>query len=181
MAQKLFVSRTAISKWELGKGYPSIDSLKEIAKFFDITIDELLSGNELLTVAEQDTKQKEIHFRSLVFGLLDSSIILLLFLPFFAINIGGAVQEGSILSLTEMNPYLRIAYIIAIVIITFYGILTLSLQNCSILFWTKNKCTISLILNSLVLILFIISSQPYASVFVFIFFLIKVLMMIKKV
>ena len=29
LAEALFVSRTAISKWESGRGYPSIDSLKE--------------------------------------------------------------------------------------------------------------------------------------------------------
>ena len=34
LAESLFVSRTAISKWESGRGYPSIDSLKEISKFF---------------------------------------------------------------------------------------------------------------------------------------------------
>lgn len=39
LAQELFVSRTAISKWESGKGYPSIDSLKEISKYFSVTID----------------------------------------------------------------------------------------------------------------------------------------------
>ena len=33
LAEKLFVSRTAISKWESGRGYPSIDSLKEISRF----------------------------------------------------------------------------------------------------------------------------------------------------
>ena len=32
LAQALFVSRTAISKWESGKGYPNIDSLKAISK-----------------------------------------------------------------------------------------------------------------------------------------------------
>ena len=34
LAEALYVSRTAISKWESGRGYPSIDSLKEIANFF---------------------------------------------------------------------------------------------------------------------------------------------------
>ena len=34
LAQALYVSRTAISKWESGRGYPNIDSLKAIAKFF---------------------------------------------------------------------------------------------------------------------------------------------------
>ena len=36
LAEKLYVSRTAVSKWESGKGYPSIDSLKYISKIFKI-------------------------------------------------------------------------------------------------------------------------------------------------
>lgn len=44
LAESLFVSRTAVSKWESGRGYPSIDSLKAIAAFFSVTVDELLSG-----------------------------------------------------------------------------------------------------------------------------------------
>ena len=54
LAEVLFVSRTAISKWESGRGYPNIDSLKAISKFFGVTIDKLLSGDELLTIAEED-------------------------------------------------------------------------------------------------------------------------------
>ena len=34
LAQHLFVSRTAVSKWESGRGYPNIDSLKAMARFF---------------------------------------------------------------------------------------------------------------------------------------------------
>ena len=34
LAEALFVSRTAVSKWESGRGYPGIDSLKAMAKFF---------------------------------------------------------------------------------------------------------------------------------------------------
>lgn len=43
LSEALFVSRTAISKWESGRGYPSIDSLREISDFFSVTIDELLT------------------------------------------------------------------------------------------------------------------------------------------
>ena len=64
LAEALFVSRTAISKWESGKGYPNIDSLKALAKFFGVTVDELLSGDELLTIAEEDHKQKQSSLRS---------------------------------------------------------------------------------------------------------------------
>ena len=41
LAQEIFVSRTAVSKWESGRGYPNIDSLKELAKFFSVTVDDM--------------------------------------------------------------------------------------------------------------------------------------------
>ena len=44
LAQKLFVSRTAISKWETGRGMPSMESLQLISKYFDISLDLLLSN-----------------------------------------------------------------------------------------------------------------------------------------
>ena len=34
LAEKLYVSRTAVSKWESGKGYPNIESLKVYPGFF---------------------------------------------------------------------------------------------------------------------------------------------------
>ncbi|MDD2620002.1 MAG: helix-turn-helix transcriptional regulator, partial [Syntrophomonadaceae bacterium] len=74
LAEILFVSRTAISKWESGRGYPSIESLKAISEFFLVSIDELLSGKELISVAEKDSLHKMQHMRDLVFGLLDCAI-----------------------------------------------------------------------------------------------------------
>jgi len=59
LAGFLYVSRTAISKWESGRGYPNIDSLKAISKFFGVTIDDLLSGEELLILAEEDNQKNE--------------------------------------------------------------------------------------------------------------------------
>lgn len=54
LAEKLYVSRTAVSKWESGKGYPSIDSLKYISKTFNISIDELLSIEEIIDIAKKE-------------------------------------------------------------------------------------------------------------------------------
>ena len=83
LSEILFVSRTAISKWESGRGYPSIDSLKAIAEFFGVTIDELLSNRELICIAEKDSHQKTQHMRDLVFGLIDCSVVMLFFIPLF--------------------------------------------------------------------------------------------------
>ena len=109
LAAKLYVSRTAISKWESGRGYPSIESLQAIAKFFSVTIDELLSTDEVLTIAQEDTKQTERHFRDLVYGLLDCCIALFFFLPLFGQTIDTTIQEVSLLSLTEIAPWLKIS------------------------------------------------------------------------
>ncbi len=180
LAESLCVSRTAISKWESGRGYPNIDSLKEIAKVFSVTIDELLSGEELLTIAEEDHKQKESHFRDLVFGLLDSSIAIFFFLPFFGQKSDGMIQEVSLLSLTAIEPYLKILYFATVIGMVVSGILTLALQNCRHAFWVQNKSKLSLLLNTVGALLFIISLQPYAAAFLFIFLTIKVLLLAKK-
>ena len=179
LAEALYVSRTAISKWESGRGYPSIDSLKEIAKYFSVTIDELLSTDEVLTIAEKDNKQKEKHLKSLVFGLLDISILMFFFLPFFGQKANGVIQEVSLLSLNGIASYLRIVYYAIVISIAVYGILTLAFQNCQKMFWVQNKEKISLILNAVAVLLFIISSQVYAGAFLFIFLVIKALMLIK--
>ena len=179
LAEALYVSRTAISKWESGRGYPSIDSLKEVAKYFSVTIDELLSSNEVLSIAEEDNKQKEKHLKSLVFGLLDISSLMFFFLPFFGQKVSGVVHEVSLLSLNGIATYLKTAYYAVVISIAVYGILTLTFQNCQKVFWTKNRDKISLILNAIAVLLFIISSQVYAGAFLFIFLAIKALMLIK--
>lgn len=179
LAQALFVSRTAISKWESGRGYPNIDSLKAIARFFGITIDELLSGDELLSIAEEDNERKEHHIRDIVFGLLDCSVAMFFFLPFFGQKAEGIVREVSLLSMSEIAPYLRISYFVAVMGMIVLGILTLTLQNCQRAFWVKHKSKLSLVLSMVGVLLFVISSQPYAAAFLFVFLMIKVLMLIK--
>lgn len=179
LAEALYVSRTAISKWESGRGYPSIDSLKEISRFFSVSIDELLSSEELLTVAQDDNKNKIQKFRDLVFGLLDCSVALYLFLPFFGQRAEGVIQEVSLLSLTEVEPYIKIPYLIVVFGLILCGILTLALQNATASFWINYKGKISLGLSAIASLFFMMSTQPYAASFTFLFLVIKALMLIK--
>lgn len=57
LAEALFVSRTAISEWESGRGYSSRDSLKEISKFFSESMDDLICSEEIISAAEDDKKE----------------------------------------------------------------------------------------------------------------------------
>ena len=179
LAEALFVSRTAVSKWESARGYPNIESLKAIAKFFGVTIDELLSGDELLSIAEEEGRQKENRVRDLVFGLLDCSVAMLFFLPLFGERGTAMIQAVSLLSLVGIAPYLKIAYVAAVMAMVALGVAALALQPCRNMFWMKNKSKLSLLLNALGALLFIISSQPYAATLLFIFLTIKGLMLIK--
>ena len=180
LAESLYVSRTAISKWESGRGYPNIDSLKAISKFFSVTIDELLSGEEVLTIAQEDQKQKESLLRDMVFGLLDLSTAIVFFVPFFGQKAGGHVQAVSLLLLVEIAPYLKAAYFVMALSMVTFGISTLVLQNYRGSFWARKKSMLSLLINTAAALLFIISSQPYAAAFVFMFLVIKVVMLSKK-
>ena len=181
LAEKLYVSRTAISKWESGRGYPNIESLKAIAKFFSVTVDELLSTDEILTIAEEDNKRKEKRFRDLIYGLLDLCIAMLLFLPFFALRADGIVQSVSLIAFDGVQPYLKTAYFTIVISMIGVGVLTLALQNCQAAVWVKSKTTASLALGSILVLLLMIRSQPYAAVFAFVLLAIKALMLIKRV
>ena len=180
LAELLYVSRAAISKWESGRGFPNIESLKAISKYFSISLDDLLSGEEILAIAENDHKQKERTLRDLIFGLLDCGMVLLLFLPFFGQKAEGFIREVSLPALNEVQTYLKTAYIAFVGIMIVVGIITLALQNCRQRFWTQSKSVLSLTLSAVGVCLFIVSQQPYAAIFVFAFLIIKALMLIKR-
>lgn len=180
LAQLLYVSRTAISKWESGRGFPNIESLKAISKVFGVSLDELLSGEELLAIAEIDRKEKERTVRDLVFGLLDCGMALLLFLPFFGQKEDGIITEVSLLALNAVQPYLKTAYITFVGVMIILGIMTLALQNCHQRLWIRKKSILSLTFSAVGVCLFIVSQQPYAAVFAFVFLIIKAIMLIKR-
>lgn len=58
LAEKLNVSRQAITKWESGDGVPDIENLKQISKVFNITIDELIKEEKNVLIEEK----KKYHY-----------------------------------------------------------------------------------------------------------------------
>lgn len=56
-ADKLNVTRQTISKWETNQSTPDFDKLIPICKLYEVSTDELLTGNKKgLDVAKEDTK-----------------------------------------------------------------------------------------------------------------------------
>ena len=180
LAKLLYVSRTAVSKWESGRGYPGIDSIKDIAKFFSVSIDDLLSTNEVLDIAKEDREKRERQLRDLVFGLIDISVALLLFLPFFAQRSSDFISEVSLLSLTGIATYTSVLYYTAVIGAVLVGIAILALQGCNNAMYLKLKYKLSLIINLYGVLVFTVSLQPYASLLLLVFLVIKGLLVIKK-
>lgn len=54
LADQLFVTRQLVSKWELGLGIPTIDTLLDLSKIFNISFEELLCLDEKLEIDESN-------------------------------------------------------------------------------------------------------------------------------
>lgn len=180
LAEALFVSRTAVSKWESGRGYPSIDSLKMIASFFSVSIDELLSGAELVNIAQNDRVQEMRQTRDLVFGLLDCAMALFLFFPLFGQAEEGVIRHVSLLSLTSISWYTKITYISLVLLTVLCGLVTLALQGRQVRFWNQIESGLSMLLCIFGVLVFILTREPYAASLVFLFLLIKGFLLLKR-
>ena len=179
LAEKLFVSRTAISKWESGRGYPSIDSLKAIAKYFHITIDELIGNEEIITLAEQDIKENNKKHTALICGVLDCFVALLLFLPLFGNGeLSGA--SAAVFSLTGISEWLKIVFIAVIGLTVLNGFCGVVLSKFDKPVWNKHRLITGLGLSILATVLFIVTRQPYAGVFYLFVLIIKGILFLKS-
>ena len=75
LAEKLFVSRSAVAKWEQGRGIPKYDTVKDIATLFSVPIEtfyEQDAAQEVIQVIEKDNKKKTIILFSIIAALLIS-------------------------------------------------------------------------------------------------------------
>ena len=177
LADALFVSRTAVSKWESGRGYPEIGSLKAIARFFGVTVDTLLSSEEVLSLAEADGRLQRARFRALVLALSDVLMGLLLFLPLFAHRADGAVASVSLLS-SDIRPWFKISSLILIVLSMIVGILIDSLKNFEVPFFTKHRAQISIFIGAVTAILFVLGLHPYAASFALTLLCVKIFVLL---
>jgi len=179
LAEALFVSRTAISKWESGRGYPNIDSLKELANFFSVTIDELLSGDKLLSVVEQENKY---HIRAMcdfLFGVMDLLAVSLVVLPLYPHTVNGVVYSVNLFSYSEIKSMNRSLYwglFLSLVVIGFVKIL---LTKCGNEKNSKRMTWISMGLSILIVLFLAMTREAYALSAVFLLLITKGVLLLR--
>ncbi|MBS4455856.1 helix-turn-helix transcriptional regulator [Tuanshanicoccus lijuaniae] len=64
LAQRLHVTRQAVSNWENNKAQPDVELLTELARIFNITLDELVNG--FCDINTQKSLSSDCHVKSLV-------------------------------------------------------------------------------------------------------------------
>ena len=178
LAEALFVSRTAVSKWESGRGYPGIDSLKEIARFFSVTVDELICPEEIISAAENEKKDFISRYLTLICGVLDILPAILLFIPAFG-NGAGSRETVALSGLDGISSWIRILFIIVISLTVLNGICAAVISNFDKPVWNRHRLVTSIALTILGSALFLITRQPYAGLIFFAVLVIKGFLILK--
>ena len=139
LAEKIFVTRTAISKWENNKGYPGIDSLKELSRLFGISIDELISDDDIEHKKLQDNKLSRKNYCC-------------------AVACFAAVVVFAVLYRFINTPYLLFASILSVVGYTVFAVLSKSRNNKTVYRQQPALYIVSRIVIIAVLIIVIVSA-----------------------
>ena len=77
LADQLAYSDKTVSKWELGKAIPSVDVLKELADFYGVTVDYLISENGNVAKIDPKIVKKEQGNRIIVLFLIATIVYLI--------------------------------------------------------------------------------------------------------
>lgn len=135
LAEKIYVTRTAISKWETGTGYPSLDSLKMLSKIFGTSLDDLISDEDI----ENQKILNKKKAKSLYWGAISVWIV--------------GIILAIVCWVTEIK-YLLIPIVVCVVLY----ILLVSLANIKFSWKEKHKSIAYIIMYSLVVILILVLS-----------------------
>ena len=161
LAEALFVSRTAISKWESGRGYPNLDSLKQISRYFSVSIDELICSEEIISAAEDEKKACVNKVLALICGTLDILSALLLFLPVFG-NGTGEPTSVSLFALTEIRQWIKTVFVSVIALTVLNGICGVIISRLERPLWDRHRLVTGMVLSIAGSAVFVLTRQPYA-------------------
>jgi len=172
LAEALYVSRTAVSKWESGRGYPSIDSLKGLSRFFSVSIDELICPDEIIEAATDEKRAFADRYGSLICGALDMLLAILLSIPAFGNGADSTATVG-LFELTGVSSWVKSTFATIICAIVLEGVCSLVVANLDRRPWAKRLLAMGMVLSIVAVMVFIVSRQPYVGIVCFALLIIK--------
>ena len=179
LAEALYVSRTAISKWESGRGYPSIDSLKEISRFFSVSIDELLSAEKMVSIAEKENKENIQYICNMLLGTVDLMALALIILPIFPSLRDGFYYAVSLPYYTQTSDFNLACYWGLIVSLILMGVAKLIMTRLRLKRGQKTVTTLSLVIGIIAVLFFAMAREAYGAVILFLLVVAKWMLIYK--
>lgn len=181
LAEVLYVSRTAISKWESGRGYPSIDSLKEISNYFSVSIDDLLSGEKLISIAAKENQSNIQNICDLLLGMVDVCSFMLIVLPLYPNTVDGFVYSVNLLAYEGVTSFNRLIYWVLFVSLILTGIVKILLTKLGSSKGDKIMTGLSMLLSILMVLFLAMAREAYAITLAFVLLVIKGALLLKYV
>lgn len=146
LADKIYVSRSAICKWEMGNGIPSDVNIENICKFFNVSEEWLLDRNDMKEIVKNIHNRKMIIF-SIIDIILPIIFILISIYPLYQFKCGSI---GSCSFIGPQSIFSLLKYFVFIPLsIYLYTIIVAILYICKIF----KKGNIILIINMIISII----------------------------
>lgn len=98
LADRLFVTRQAVSRWECGARYPDLLTAKCISDILEVSMDDLLSGDELKTYSEKQPIMESGRagkIQAMLYAMLSVLVFLNLAQGLIAVIMNAAANEPS--------------------------------------------------------------------------------------
>ena len=176
LAARLYVSRTAVSKWETGGGSPNLDSLQAVARLFDVSVDDLLSTDDLIVLARDERRSTARSSGMLSFGLLDVLAVVFAFIPLYGVDDGSFVRMANLADYGASVDF-RASFAVmaaAVVSLMFVGAVEIVLAAAGSRRAARIVALVGFAVQALAVVLFASTMQPYATTLMFVLLLAKV-------
>ena len=176
LAAKLYVSRTAVSKWETGGGSPNLDSLQVVARLFDVSVDDLLSTDDLIVLARDERRSTARSSGMLSFGLLDVLAVVFAFIPLYGVDDGSLVRMANLADYGASVDFGASFAVMAAAVVSlmFVGAVEIVLAAAGSRRAARIVALVGFAVQALAVVLFASTMQPYATTLMFVLLLAKV-------
>ena len=78
LAEKLYVTRQSVSHWECGDRFPDLLTTKKISELLDVSLDDLLSGNDMKSIVEKSSIVESRAVNNVIISLYTFVVLSLL-------------------------------------------------------------------------------------------------------
>ena len=176
LAARLYVSRTAVSKWETGGGSPNLDSLQAVARLFDVSVDDLLSTDDLIVLARDERRSTARSSGMLSFGLLDVLAVVFAFIPLYGVDDGSFVRMANLADYGASVDFGASFAVMAAAVVSlmFVGAVEIVQAAAGSRRAARIVALVGFAVQALAVVLFASTMQPYATTLMFVLLLAKV-------